>query len=137
MNWAKRSIFRRLIALLLLIGLWECTSKLFPGWPSAIQVGGILWRNLQDVEFQTAVIGSMRRMAIGYVLVVVLGISAGMILGRIRLLDELMGSATVAVQAIPGAAWVPLSIVWFGLTERAVIFTIVLGAAGIADLIRD
>ena len=63
MNWVKPSTFRRLLAPLLLIGLWECTSRLFPGWPSPFVVGGILWANLQDPAFQAALIGSMRRMA--------------------------------------------------------------------------
>ena len=117
-------VFRRPLAWLLLIGLWECTSKVFPGWPSALEVGGILVADFQQPAFQTALLGSLRRMAIGYALVIVLGISAGMLLGRFRLLDELLGSLTVAIHAIPGAAWVPLAILWFGLTERAVILTI-------------
>ena len=122
---------------MLLIGLWECTSKVFPSWPSATQVAGVLWVSFQDPGFQTALIGSARRMAIGYTLVVVIGISAGMLLGRFRFLDELMGSLAVATHAIPGAAWVPLAILWFGLTEQAVIFTIVLGAVGIVVVNTD
>ena len=125
------------MALLLLIGLWECTSKLFPSWPSATEVGGVLLANFQDPAFQTALLGSMRRMAIGYVLVVVIGVSAGLLLGRFRFLDELMGSVTVAIHAIPGAAWAPLAIVWFGFTEQAVIFTILLGATGIVMVSTD
>ena len=43
----------------------------------------------------------------------------------------------VAPHAIPGAAWVPLAILWFGLTEQAVIFTILLGAVGIVTVNTD
>ena len=130
-------MFRRLAALLLLIGLWECTSKLFPSWPSALQVGGVIVADFQQSTFRLALLGSLRRMVIGYALVMVIGISAGMVLGRFRLLDELMGSLTVAIHAIPGAAWVPLAILWFGLTEQAVIFTILLGAVGIVMVNTD
>jgi len=38
------------------------------------------------------------------------------------------------LNAMPGAAWVPLAIFLFGLNQRAVIFTIVLGATGIVML---
>ncbi|MBI3083799.1 MAG: ABC transporter permease subunit [Candidatus Omnitrophica bacterium] len=76
-------------------------------------------------------------MLIGYLLVVLVGIGGGLLLGRIPLVDQVVGSLAVALHAIPGAAWVPLSIIWFGMTERAVIFTIVLGAAGIVVVSTD
>ena len=137
MNWAKQSTFLRPIALFLLIGLSACTSSLLPAWPSPWRVGGILVANLQDPVFQTALTGSLRRMVIGYVLVMGLGIAGGILLGRIPLIDQIMGSLAVAIHAIPGAAWVPLSIIWFGMTEQAVIFTILLGAGGIVMVNTD
>jgi len=76
-------------------------------------------------------------MVIGYGLVALLGIASGMVLGRFRSLDELLGSLAVALNAIPGAAWVPLAILWFGVTEQAVMFTIVLGATGIVMVNTD
>ena len=79
----------------------------------------------------------MRRMVIGYFLVAVIGILGGLLLGRFKFLDQVVGSLAVATHAIPGAAWVPLAILWFGLTEKAVIFTIVLGAVGIVVVSTD
>ena len=134
----KQSTFLRPVsAIFLLIGLWACTSSLLPNWPSPWRVGGILVAELRDPAFQVALVGSLRRMAIGYVLVMILGISGGMLLGRVPLIDQVMGSLAVAIHAIPGAAWVPLSIIWFGMTERAVIFTILLGAVGIVMVNTD
>ena len=130
-------MFLRPIAPLLLIGLWACISSLAPSWPSPARVGGILLHDLLQPTFQHALFGSLRRMAIGYTLVMVLGIGAGLLLGRFRFLDQLMGSMAVATHAIPGAAWVPLAILWFGLTEQAVIFTILLGAVGIVTVNTD
>jgi NitT/TauT family transport system permease protein len=37
----------------------------------------------------------------------------------------------MALHAMPGAAWVPLAILLFGLNQWAVIFTVLLGATGI------
>jgi NitT/TauT family transport system permease protein len=76
-------------------------------------------------------------MLIGYLLVMVLGVGGGLLLGRIPLVDHILGSFAVAIHAIPGAAWVPLAILWFGMTERAVIFTVLLGAAGIVIVSTD
>ncbi len=78
-----------------------------------------------------AILGSLRRMALGYAVVCFVGIGVGLLVGRFRLLDDLLGQVAVAIHAMPGAAWVPLAILLFGLTEAAVIFTIVLGASGI------
>ena len=134
----KGSTFIKPVLTLLLLGaLWQLTALCVPGWPGPGQVFGLLWRSLQQGDFQIALLGSMRRMAIGYVLVMLIGIGGGLLLGRIPLLDQVLGSFAVALHAIPGAAWVPLSILWFGMTERAVIFTIVLGAAGILIVDTD
>ena len=123
-------------ALLALYGLWVATSRLLP-WPSPHDVFRVLAADLRDASFQAALLGSLRRMLIGYLLVVLIGVGGGLLLGRIPLVDHLIGSFAVAIHAIPGAAWVPLSILWFGMTERAVIFTVVLGAAGIVIVSTD
>ena len=123
-------------ALLLLYGLWWATSHLVP-WPSPSDVFGMLAADLREASFQAALLGSLRRMLIGYLLVVLIGVGGGLLLGRIPVVDHIVGSFAVAIHAIPGAAWVPLSILWFGMTERAVIFTIVLGASGIVIVSTD
>jgi NitT/TauT family transport system permease protein len=70
-------------------------------------------------------------MAIGYLAVCLAGIGLGLLLGRFRWLDDLLGTLVSALNAMPGAAWVPLAVLLFGLNEAAVIFTILLGATGI------
>ena len=117
-------------ALVVLYVLWEATSLAFPHWPSPRDVFQMLAAQLQQAPFRAALLGSLRRMGIGYLLVMLLGIVGGLLLGRIPLLDHVLGSFAVAIHAIPGAAWVPLSILWFGMTEQAVIFTVLLGAVG-------
>jgi NitT/TauT family transport system permease protein len=124
------------MALALLYGLWEATAYLLP-WPSPRDVFGVLTANLNDPSFQAALVNSLRRMLVGYFLVVLIGVGGGLLLGRIPLVDHILGSFAVAIHAIPGAAWVPLAILWFGLSERAVVFTIVLGAAGIVIVSTD
>jgi len=125
------------LALLFLLVVWQMTSWVFPAWPAPQAIFRVLVDNFHHAAFRSALLASASRMAIGYALVVIIGISAGLLLGRFPLMDQLLGSMAVAVHAIPGAAWVPLSIIWFGMTERAVIFTILLGAAGIVIVNTD
>jgi len=127
----KNTFYRRAGVWLLLIAIWEVTSKLFPAVPSASSVLVVVGRNLSDPHFLGALGGSLRRMAIGYAFVVLMGILGGLALGRVRILDEALGGLAVALNSIPGAAWVPFAIVIFGFNEMAVIFTVLLGATGI------
>ena len=125
------------LAVAMLVGLWLGVSWVCKGWPSPVDVGTVLWADFHQPEFQQALLGSLRRMLVGYLLVMAVGIGGGILLGRAPLVDQVLGSFAVAIHAIPGAAWVPLSIIWFGMTERAVIFTILLGAAGIVMVETD
>ena len=91
----------------------------------------LLRADLLAPAFWDALGSSLRRMAIGYSLVAVIGVALGILLGHVKMIEQVLASLAVAINAIPGAAWVPLSILWFGMTEQAVIFTILLGATGI------
>ena len=133
----QATFLKPLQAVALLLGMWWLTSALVPSWPSPWRVAAILGGNLSDPAFQAALAGSARRMVIGYTLVMAVGIGFGILIGRLPLMDQVLGSLAVAVHAIPGAAWVPLAIIWFGMTEQAVIFTILLGASGIVVVETD
>ncbi len=125
-------------AFALFIVVWEVGAFCSPAWPSLFSEIAPVWsRDFRDPEFLQALAGSARRMAVGYSLVVVLGVGGGIMLGRLPLVDQLLGSLAVAMHGIPGAAWVPLAILWFGMTEQAVVFTVLLGAAGIVIVETD
>ena len=91
----------------------------------------MVFKNLMDIQILAALAGSLERMWIGFTGVFMLGIGTGLLLGRFRLLDEVFGTLAMALHAMPGAAWVPLAILLFGLNQWAVIFTVLLGATGI------
>lgn len=125
-------------SLLAVVVLWEAAAWLWPSWPSLLgRVLPALGRNFADAGFREALAGSARRMVVGYALVMLVGVGGGIVLGRLPLVDQLLGSLAVAIHAIPGAAWVPLAILWFGMTEKAVLFTVLLGAAGIVIVETD
>ena len=122
---------RRLTLWFLATAAWEVLSRIVPWIPSPVSVFRLVGSDLRDIQILTALAGSVRRMAIGFSGVLVFGIGTGILLGRYRWLDDLFGTLAMALHAMPGAAWVPLAIILFGLNEWAVIFTILLGATGI------
>ncbi|NTU82759.1 MAG: ABC transporter permease [Chloroflexales bacterium] len=129
---ALRPWLRRLAFYLALLVTWEAVARagiwppyLFPG---PITVLETLLAGLRKGTFITGTLVSLRRLAIGYSISLTIGLSLGLLLGRIKALDETVGSLVLGLQALPSVCWLPLAILWFGLSERAIIFVVVLGA---------
>ncbi len=71
----------------------------------------------------------MTRAAIGYSLALVIGLVIGAIVVSSRIARSAVGSLITGLQTMPSIAWFPLAIVLFQLSEGAITFVVVLGAA--------
>ncbi len=127
MTWLRRALFYAL-----LFAIWEGVARsgvwppyLFPG---PIDVSQALISGLRKGLFVTGTLVSLKRLAIGYVISLVIGLTLGLLIGRIKVIAETVGSLVLGLQALPSVCWLPLAILWFGLSERAIIFVVVLGA---------
>jgi NitT/TauT family transport system permease protein len=123
---------RRLAFYLALLALWEGVARagIWPDYlfPGPITVLGALATGLRKGIFITAALVSLKRLAIGYSISLAIGLVLGLLIGRNKVLDETLGSLVLGLQALPSVCWLPLAILWFGLSERAIIFVVVLGA---------
>jgi NitT/TauT family transport system permease protein len=112
---------------------WQ--AVVWSGWkedyvlPGPDTVLPALWTELGTAKFWTAVSITMRRAFSAYTLALVIGSVIGMAVARSRLLRSAVGSLITGLQTMPSIAWFPLAILLFGLTERAIMFVVVLGAA--------
>ena len=70
----------------------------------------------------------MRRIAIGYGISVVLGIVLGLAIASSRFLEDTLGGLLVSLQSLPSICWLPLAVLWFGLTEKAILFVVIMGS---------
>jgi NitT/TauT family transport system permease protein len=115
-----------------LLALWEGVAR--SGlWPSYLLPGpgdtlDALASGFRSGQYLEGMLLSLRNVAIGYGLSVVIGVSLGLLIGRHRLLEETVGSLVMGLQALPSVCWLPLAILWIGLNERAVIFVVIMGA---------
>ncbi len=91
-------------------------------------MGQSLWAGFADGSYPFAIAISLRRLAIGYVISLAVGIPLGLLLGRVRLVQDTVGSVVLGLQALPSICWLPLALLWFGLSERAILFVVVMGA---------
>jgi len=72
---------------------------------------------------------SMARMGAGYGLSLLIGVPLGLVLGRSKLADDLFGAPVLGLQSLPSICWLPLALLWFGLSEGATLFVVVIGSA--------
>ncbi|MDR6658667.1 NitT/TauT family transport system permease protein/sulfonate transport system permease protein [Tardiphaga robiniae] len=87
--------------------------------PSPGEVFGSALAIAKTGELQDHVQASVFRMALGYAAGSSLGILVGVILGRSRSMESLLGPILQMARAIPPLALVPLIIFWFGINEGA------------------
>ncbi|MCD8351187.1 MAG: ABC transporter permease [Planctomycetaceae bacterium] len=71
---------------------------------------------------------SLQRVVIGYLLAVAIGIPLGLIMACSRLGKAIFMPLFSIVRPIPGLAWIPLAILWFGVGENSKYFLICMTA---------
>jgi NitT/TauT family transport system permease protein len=71
---------------------------------------------------------SLVRVLIGFAVAAVSGVLIGVLIGLLRSAARIVDPTIQLFRPIPMTAWLPLSIVFFGLTDTASIFLIALGA---------
>ena len=65
----------------------------------------------------------------GFGLAIVIGVGIGALVSRFAVMRAAIGSLITGLQTMPSIAWFPLAILLFKLTEEAIMFVVVLGAA--------
>jgi NitT/TauT family transport system permease protein len=91
----------------------------------------VLPRLAEDLSgsLPSAIATTLRRAAFGYALALVIGMAIGIAIVRWRLLRTAVASLITGLQTMPSIAWFPFAILLFGLSEAAIMFVIILGAA--------
>jgi NitT/TauT family transport system permease protein len=107
-------------------GFYDSTILPTPG-----DVGRALTGNWTETRGSTEGLGSalmksVIRLAFGMVVSVVVGTVIGLAMGSSQLIQRSVGSLMTGLQALPSISWLPLAILWFGLTERAVMFVVII-----------
>lgn len=126
------SLWKRTIFFALLIGVWELLFQ-FGIWPeyvlpSPVSVFKTMIHGFSDQTFLIGIAISMKRIAIGYGISIIIGVFLGLFIARIRIFEETLGSLISGLQTLPTICWLPLALLWFGLNDKAIIFLVAMGA---------
>lgn len=71
---------------------------------------------------------SMQRVLMGFCIAVAIGLPLGILMGVSETIRNCVYPVVRFFSPIPGVAWVPLAILWFGLGNNAAVFIIVMGS---------
>lgn len=95
--------------------------------PSPFSVGRYLWEAAGDGSLASAMLVTIKRLGLGYVVGIVVGLPLGLLTARFQILEDTLGLMALGLQALPSVCWVPLALLWFGQTEAAMFFVVVMG----------
>ncbi|MCB2191911.1 MAG: ABC transporter permease [Deltaproteobacteria bacterium] len=79
-------------------------------------------------RFLSDALASLGRVGGGFALAVAIGFPLGLISGRLRFMRLFLDTFINGVRAVPGIAWLPLALVWFGIGFKTTVFLVSLAA---------
>jgi len=132
MNFMKTRFIRQIIFYGILLAIWEglALAKVWPEYifPSPLDVLRSLAEGFKDSTFLVAIVISLRRIAVGYGISVILGGLMGLAISRFSIVKDTVGNLSLGLQTLPSICWLPLALLWFGINEKAIYFVVIMGA---------
>jgi sulfonate transport system permease protein len=123
----------KLLAAAIVVALWQVVFMLGlkPPYvlPSPARVFSELGAQVSTERFWLAVATTMRRAVVGFAVAGVIGTVVGLAVSQSNVLRRAVGSLITGLQSMPSIVWFPFAILLFGITETAIFFVIILGAA--------
>ena len=112
--------------------LWQAVAS-FDLWPDQIfpspyEIAEDLAYGVLDGSLFYGIGTSMIRLIVGLFIAIVGGVMLGVLMARVETVNQTIGSLVLGLQSIPSVAWVPLALIWFGVTDAGIIFVTVIGA---------
>jgi NitT/TauT family transport system permease protein len=128
-----RSAWPKLLAVAIVILAWQLVVLaewkpvyVLPG-PATVfsELGGLI----TTADFWDGVRLTMQRALIGFALAVLIGTVIGAAVSRFAPLRAAIGSLITGLQTMPSIMWFPLAILLFQISESAIMFVVIIGAA--------
>lgn len=136
----KRSLdfIYRILLLIFIIGLWQVSavnigSSLLLPMPVDVFKGFITC--ITDPEIVKNVFITLQRVLKGFFYAMAFGLPIGLMMGFSNRFEKILSPVVDSARQVPIMAWVPLTIVWFGIGDGPTIFLIAF--AGVFPIILN
>ncbi len=117
---------------LLLFAVWQLvfSLELAPDYlfPSPLQVARRLTELALDGMLWPSIKTTLSRMAIGFTIAAGIGLLIGLLMGVSRIVNGCLKSLFLGFQSLPTAAWMPISLLLFGLSDHGIYFVIIMSS---------
>ncbi len=129
---ASKTIIAVVFFYILIFAVWQMLFKL--GliqdylFPSPAQVAKRLWELWEDGYLLPSVKATLMRMAVGYSIAAAIGLGIGLTMGVSSIINSCLRSLFLGLQTLPTAAWVPISLLIYGLSNEGIYFVIIMSS---------
>ena len=129
-RWLVKELAPPLVGIAGVIAVWAVVAAATEttAIPSPAAVWSAFVEGMRDGSIPDAALKTLIRLAFSFVVAVVLGVALGLGLALHEFTRRAVRPLVVALQITPFVAWVPLAVIWFGVTERAVVFVAIVGS---------
>jgi NitT/TauT family transport system permease protein len=121
-----------LVVPVVLVLVWALVSSLglFPSslFPQPLAVARGVWLELSSGRLATDAIASLFRVSAGFLLAVILGVPAGLLLGHSAFARAAFLPVVNFFRSLSPLAWIPFAILWLGIGDPSAIFLIFMAA---------
>lgn len=125
----------------LLAALWEILVRtgVWPHMlvPAPSEILRYLVDAVADGTLPDATAVTLKRLVLGYVAGFALGLPLGLLIARFKFFEDTLGLMALGLQALPSICWAPLALLWFGQTEAALFFIVIMGSVWSITLATD
>ncbi len=122
-------------SLLLFLLAWHVLTRYrvvffvrFSNVPTPLAVYESFTRAINDPKFLLHIALSCRRIALGFSLAAIVGVPLGLVMGRFKLVHEVIFPVSEVLRPIPAIAWVPMAIMLWPTNEQSIVFITFLGS---------
>jgi NitT/TauT family transport system permease protein len=117
---------------LIIFASWQIVFSLglIPDYlfPSPFQVVKRLYELFVDNLLWPSIKTTLTRMGIGFGISAVIGLILGIVMGTSIIVNSCLKSLFLGLQTLPTAAWVPVSLLIFGLKDEGIYFVIIMSS---------
>jgi NitT/TauT family transport system permease protein len=119
------------LACLGLLGVWQIAALVLnnDSFPTALDSIQAIPSILGDKESLIDILASLRRMAVGFGVAVVVSIPLGLIMGRSRGVASFFNPLLMVIYPVPKAALMPIIMLWLGVGDLSKTLVIFLGVS--------
>jgi NitT/TauT family transport system permease protein len=128
-----RSLWPKVLAVVIALIAWQLV--VLSGWKSEFVLPGPgpvfdeLRHEVTTGAFWNSILITMRRAVTGFFFAILIGTAIGAAVAANRALRAAIGSLITGLQTMPSVVWFPFAILLFKISEGAIMFVVILGAA--------